>query len=314
MEGLMQADDAIRAALAAVDLPDAALSPAIGGVVSPIHRAVENHCCLATCEGRSPVFLKRRHDDMIAFIETDRVAEASRKAGALGIAPRLLHADPVNGILIFEALGEDWAWGRMDVLRRPQVLENLLAAKRAFHDAAPLAETRSVFDLVANYRRLAEAPGVILPPPVLTVSAAVSQIAAAISAAGVDTVPCHADGASSNVMVAPDDAVRLVDFEWARQADPAHDLGTVLAELLPFDGEALLAIEIATGKPDARILARARLYGAADDLMWALWGFVSAAHSPRKHVEFFKYAEWRLLRARTVVEGPGFEGWLKKVG
>lgn len=309
----MRVDDAMRTALAAVGLPDAALSPAIGGVVSPIHRAVENHCCFATVEGSDPVFVKRRHDDMAVFITPEHAAEASGKAGELGIAPRLLHADPANAILVFEALGEEWSWGRTDVLRRPQVLENLLSAKRIFHKAVPLAETRSVFDLVAEYRRLADVPDVVLPAPVLTVAASIEKVAAAIAAAGVDTVACHADGASSNVMVGPGNTVRLVDFEWARQADPAHDLGTVLAELLPFDGEALLAIEIATGKPDAQILARARLYGAADDLMWALWGFISAARSPRKHVEFFKYAEWRLLRARTVVEGPNFETWLKKV-
>ncbi|MGQ3211905.1 MAG: phosphotransferase [Shinella sp.] len=309
----MQVDDAIRAALRAVGLPGAALSPAIGGVVSPIHRAVENHCCFAIGEGSDPVFVKRRHDDMAVFITPEHAAEASSKAGELGIAPRLLHADPANGILVFEALGEEWAWGHADVLRRPSVLENLLLAKRAFHKAAPLSETRSVFSLIADYRQLADAPDVILPAPVLTVTAAAAQIAAAITAAGVDTVACHADGASSNVMVGPGNTVRLVDFEWARQADPAHDLGTVLAELLPFDGEALLAIEIATGRPDAQMLARARLYGAADDLMWALWGFISAARSPRKHVEFFKYAEWRLLRARTVVEGSHFETWLRKV-
>ncbi len=309
----MQNDDAIQIALERAGMRDAELSPAMGGVVSPIHRAVENHCCFATVAGAKPVFVKRRHDDMAAFIEPARVVEASRKAGELGIAPRLLHADPDHGVLVFEALGEDWHWGHADVLRRPRVLENLLAAKRTFHSAAPLSETRSVFDLVRAYRHLAASPEVTLPGLVQTVAVAVDRIAAAIAAAGVDTVACHADGASSNVMVGPGDAVQLVDFEWARQADPAHDLGTVLAELLPFDGEALLAVEIATGKPDAQVLARARLYGAADDLMWALWGFINAARSPRTHVEFFKYAEWRLLRARTVVEGPHFETWLRQV-
>lgn len=55
-------------------------------------------------------------------------------------------------------------------------------------------------------------------------------------------------------------AAAIVDvarFEWARQADPAHDLGTVIAELLPFDGEALRAIEIAIGMQDAN----ARFHG-----------------------------------------------------
>ncbi|GAJ95479.1 phosphotransferase [Rhizobium rhizogenes] len=309
----MQDDATIQTALEAVGLSGATLSGPIGGVVSPIHRAVENLCFFASKADQPRVFVKRFHDDMSQFIALDCVAEASRKAGELGIAPRLIHADPSNGVLVFEALDEEWAWGHADVLRRPRVLENLLTAKRTFQKAQPLAEARSVFDLVAAYRQVAEEPCVILPAPVFTVSAAVQRIAGAIAAAGVDTVPCHADGVSSNVMVGPDDGVRLVDFEWARQADPAYDIGTVLAELLPFDGEALLAIEIATGKPDAGVLARARLYGAADDLMWALWGFINAAHSPRKHVEFFKYAEWRLLRARTVIEGPRFETWLKQV-
>jgi len=309
----MQHDDPIQATLEQAGFSGAVLSPPIGGVVSPVHRAVENHCCLAATPGAAPVFVKRRHEDMAAFIDPDDAIEASGKAGDIGIAPRLLHADAVRGILIFEALGEEWSWGHVDVLRRPPVLENLLAAKRRFHGVPPLAQTRSVFDLIQTYRRLADAPDVPLPSPVATVSAAVEDIAAVIAASGVDTVACHADGASSNVMVGPSNTVRLVDFEWARQADPAYDLGTVLAELLPFDGEALLAIEMATGKPDAQVLARARLYGAADDLMWALWGFIHAARSPRKHVEFFKYAEWRLLRARTVVEGPRYQAWLKQV-
>ncbi|MBB3302232.1 MULTISPECIES: phosphotransferase [unclassified Rhizobium] len=309
----MQDDVLIQGALEAVGLSGASLSAPIGGVVSPIHRAVENLCFFASKANQPRFFVKRLHDDMSQFIALDGVVEASRKAGELGIAPRLIQADPEGGVLVFEALDDEWDWGHADVLRRPRVLENLLTAKRTFQKAQPLAEVRSVFDLIAAYRQVAEGPGVLLPAPVFTVSAAVQRIAGAIGAAGVDTVPCHADGASSNVMVGPDDGVRLVDFEWARQADPAYDIGTVLAELLPFDGDALLAIEIATGKPDAGVLARGRLYGAADDLMWALWGFINAAHSPRKHVEFFKYAEWRLLRARTVIEGPRFETWLKQV-
>lgn len=309
----MQTNEAIQSAFAVIGLPGAVLSAPIAGVVSPIHRAVENICCFATTPDHPPVFIKQRHDDMADFIASERGAEASRKAGEIGIAPRLLHADTARGVLVFEALGEEWAWAHADALRRPAVLENLLAAKRRFHKVEPLAEKRSVFELVAAYRRLAEAAGAILPAPVQTVAAAVERIGAAIAAAGVDRVACHADGASSNVMVGPGNVVQLVDFEWARQADLAHDLGTVLAELLPFDGDALLAIEIATGKPDAQTLARARLYGAADDLMWALWGFISATRSLRKHVEFFKYAEWRLLRARIVIEGPRFETWLKQV-
>lgn len=309
----MQSEHILHAALAAAGCLGATLTAPIGGVVSPIHRAVENQCRFAVKADGSRVFIKLRHDDMAPFIKTERVVEASRAAGMLGIAPKLLSADTANGILIFEALSDDWAWGHVDVLRRPDVLENLLAAKRAFHAAEPLVETRSVFDLIASYRDKAASATITLPSSVASVASAVDRISQALAASGVDLVPCHADGVSSNVMVGPGNAVQLVDFEWARQADPAYDLGTVLAELLSFDGEALLAIEMATGTASSQTLARARLFGAADDLMWSLWGFISAATSPRKSVEFFKYAEWRLLRARTVVEGPRFETWLKQV-
>lgn len=309
----MESDEAIHATLGQIGCAQAALSPPLPGVVSPVHRAVENRCHIATAAGRAPLFVKQLHADMRDFVEPAHVIEASRKAGDIGVAPRLVHADAGLAVLVFEALDAAWQWGRMDVLRRPPVLEKLLAAKRAFRSVAPLAEQRSVFELIDAYRRIAQASATILPDRVAPAAAAVARVASAIAASGVDPAPCHADGVSSNVMVGPRDEIRLVDFEWARQADPAHDLGTVLAELLPFDGEALLAVEIATGTPDARIFARARLYGAADDVMWALWGFISASRSLRRQVEFFKYAEWRLLRACTILEGPRFETWLARV-
>lgn len=309
----MESDEAIHAMLGQIGYAGAALSPPLPGVVSPVHRAVENRCLIATPVGRAPVFVKHLHEDMRDFVEPAHVIEASRKAGDVGVAPQLVHADAGLAVLVFEALDEAWQWGRMDVLRRPQVLEKLLAAKRAFRSVAPLTEKRSVFELIGAYQGIARASGAMLPDRVAPAAVAVARVAAAIAASGVDPAPCHADGASSNVMVGPRDEIRLVDFEWARQADPAHDLGTVLAELLPFDGEALLAVEIATGTPDARIFARARLYGAADDLMWALWGFIGASRSMRRQVEFFKYAEWRLLRACAILEGPRFETWLAQV-
>lgn len=309
----MESDAAIHATLGQIGYAGAALSPPLPGVVSPVHRAIENRCHIATPVRRAPLFVKHLHEDMRGFVEPAHVIEASRKAGDIGVAPRLVHADAGLAVLVFEALDETWQWGRMDVLRRPSVLEKLLAAKRAFRSVTPLTEKQSVFELIDAYRRIAQASGAILPDRAAPAVAAVARIAAAIAASGVDPAPCHADGVSSNVMVGPRDEIRLVDFEWARQADPAHDLGTVLAELLPFDGEALLAVEIATGTPDARIFARARLYGAADDMMWALWGFISASQSTRRQVEFFKYAEWRLLRACTILEGPRFETWLARV-
>lgn len=309
----MDSDTALHAALAQAGLSGASLAPPIGGAVSPIHRAVENECRLATAPGHSPLFVRRLYADMRPFVDPAHSIEASRKAGEAGVAPRLLAADAASGVLVFEALGEGWTWAYQDRLRQPAALEALLTAKRRFQGVAPLTECRDPFELIGEYLTQAQAAAASLPATLTAALEGVQRAGAALAASGSDRVPCHADGAASNVMLGPDNALKLIDFEWARQTDPAHDLGTVLAELCPEDGEALLAIEMALGAASSQMLARARLYGAADDLMWALWGFILARNSPRRQVEFAKYAEWRLLRARTVLEGPRFERWLAQV-
>lgn len=305
-------DDANLAALAVkAGLVTPRLDPVIPGVVSPVHRAVENACRLARDAVGGAVFLKTLHPDMTGFVDFAASAEASRKAGEAGIAPRLLLADGDSRTLVFEALDDAWRWGRIDDLRQLARFEALVAAKKGFHAVPPLAPRPSLFDLLEDYRHRARTIG--LHGTAEATLTAAEPVIGALRAAGADAVPCHADGASSNVMTGPGSVVRLVDFEWARQSDPAHDLGTLLAELFPLDQEANLAVEIWAGRLDGALLARARLYGALDDLMWSLWGFLSAGTSARTHVEFTKYAEWRLMRARTVLEGARLPGYLARV-
>jgi thiamine kinase-like enzyme len=132
-----------------------------------------------------------------------------------------------------------------------------------------------------------------------------------ITAAGVDLVPCHGDGNVSNVLVV-EDRLLLVDWDCAGLMDPMQDLGVLLAELRPHDAEARQVFELAHGSWDAALFARARVYGVADQLRWALVGLYADAVRPGT-LEYAKFAEWQLLRARTGLRGPGFAEHLRSL-
>ncbi|HEV7834709.1 MAG TPA: phosphotransferase [Caballeronia sp.] len=129
--------------------------------------------------------------------------------------------------------------------------------------------------------------------------ATASRMSAAINASGIDTCPCHADGVTSNVMLHGDDptgALRLVDFDEAANTDPAFDIAVTLNEVLSDLSTWPAALEMPNGHMTNAMLARTRCYAFADDLRWGLWGLKMDATSPRRHIEFLKYAQWRLLR------------------
>jgi len=302
----------LKAFLGMIGYGEAAFSLAAPSVVSPIHRAVENACFAVTSERAAPLFVKVGHGDMSDFVDIDNAAHSSRIAGENGVAPRLLHADPRRRILAFDYLDSSWRWARMDDFIDPALIERVIAAKRAVHGAAAFKEQRSVFDLIRDYSAMATERRVFLPADIPALLGEVARVEAAITASGCDSRPCHADGVASNIMIGPGGAVRLVDFEWARQTDPIYDFATLAVEAFQFDGEIWPAVEMFCGKADQQVFCRARLYGIADDIMWSLWGFLSFAGSPRETVEFVKYAEWRLLRARMNLGDPGYARWLAK--
>jgi thiamine kinase-like enzyme len=114
-------------------------------------------------------------------------------------------------------------------------------------------------------------------------------------------------------MVGPDGAALLLDYDRAGMNDAFYDMAALLTESCAFESEAAAALERRFGRVEAAVLDRCVVLGAADDLMNALWAAVSAATSPRRHVEFKKYSEWRYLRCRSAVGDPRFEERLRRL-
>lgn len=286
--------------------------PSIGSVASPVHRAVESRCFSVDADS-GKMFLKVRYPDMSGFFDEVAVHEGARTASDTGVGARLIHADSQRGCYLFERLDEDWHWGKVDDFADRTVLEHTITAKKTLHKSDPASSDRSVFDVIEDYTKIVDDEQIPVPGTLPVVLQKVRNIAESISAAGVSPVPCHADGVASNVMISTAGEVKLVDFDSYGNHDPYYDLGSVIVEIAQFPDLARAVLEIYDGECRQKEFNRCMLYGIADDLKWALWGFISFRKSRRSQVEFVKYAEWRLLRGLANADGPGFDRWLTKL-
>jgi hypothetical protein len=284
--------------------------PSIGSVVSPVHRGVES-ACFNVKSGSAELFLKVRFPDMAAFFEERAVDEGARRASDLSVGPRLIKSQPDTGSYLFEHLSDDWHWGKVDDFAKPAVLENTVKAKQILHESEGFGDGKSVFDAIEDYAAIISEQNIAVPKTVNGVLEKTRRSAAAIDAAGVTLKPCHGDGVASNVMISSLNEVKLVDFDSAGSHDPYFDLGSMIVEIAQFPDLARSVLEIYDGQCRETELNRCMLYGIADDLKWALWGFISFKTSQRSSVEFVKYAEWRLLRSICNADGPDFDRWLK---
>ncbi|MBP1860431.1 phosphotransferase [Rhizobium herbae] len=292
---------------------DMRYTPGIPGVASPTHRAVDSqNWFVAKGDAPATCFLKILHADQSDFIDLDRSVTAARQASTLGLTPApLWHSAPMSAV-VFDLLPESWRTARMDDLRKPDILEHAIAAKKTLHGSTPFGETWTVFDRIRFAEKaLGDAAIAEVAADGWWMRECVGDIEAAIIASGFDPKPAHADGLASNIMIAPDGAVQLVDFDEARNVDPFYDIGILLNEAFQFDSEMQPALEIFEGQFRQRSLNRCRLYAIADDLFWGVWGTLMDTVSPRGGVEFLKYAQWRLLRCRMALRNPRFEAMLR---
>lgn len=306
------AEAAIRANPAWLGLR-ATYAPLCPDVVSPVHRGVESAVWLVETDGVEPAVLKVMREDMRPYFDTAAAVEAAGRADEAGAGPAVTWADAETGAVVMALLGGDWRTATLWDLQNDNVMAAALDATRRLHDAGPLSWRFDVFARTRDLAARARAEGVSLPADYWWLEKALGDIKDAIAAAGADSAPCRNDGVSSNVMVGPAGAVLLLDYDLGGMNDPVYDLATLLVEAYPFDSEMLPAVEHWCGRADAAILNRCVAYGTVDDLMWATWGALAAHMSPRKHVEFRKYCEWRFLRCRMAVGDPRFEERLRRL-
>lgn len=242
------------------------------------------------------------------FIDRKAAHEASLKAAACGFGAPVCGFDAERGVEIF-AFVEGWRASNNLDFQRATVRRNALLALKSFNDEPLLALTKTVFDMIDEHVDQARRFGCHLPADFPFMMREYEAARSALSAGGLDLVPCMNDTLAGNFMLDAADAVMLVDFEYASNNDRAYELALFFGEMFLSEDaeEELLALYF--GKPDARILSRVSIYRALADLKWSTWAMVQAKLSAIDF-DYHKYGLWKYFRARKMMKHPAWGFWL----
>lgn len=283
------------------------------GAASPSYHGVESATYfVADAPGSEPTtFLKVSEPAAAALLDPAAAFRVADRIAGLGLAPEPLHLMPAQGAILFRRLGPEWRPATLDLLRRPERMGAVIDAFGRIAGGEPFGLPWSVFDGIRRMRVLVSEGADALPPDAWFLFDWGEAIEEALAAAGTDRRPVHGDPHASNLLFDPKGALRLVDFDMGCDTDPHYQLAAFLNEACQFESEMRLGIEIAEGTCRAEVFSRCRAYAAADDLYWGLRALVMDRVSPRRSLEFRKYASWRLLRCRMRITRPDFEETLR---
>ncbi|CAA2105574.1 hypothetical protein MBUL_03262 [Methylobacterium bullatum] len=288
---------------------------AVPGVASPSYHGVESTSYLVGegVDAEPSYFLKVGERAAAALLDPAAAFRAAQRIASIGLAPQPLHLAEAEGAILFACLGPEWRPATLDTLRRPERMATVIEVFRRIGAGEPLGRRWSVFEAIRALRALLGEDADILPQDSWFLFDWVDTIETALAAAGTESRPAHADPHASNLLFSPDGALRLVDFDMACDTDPHYQLGAFLNEACQFEAQMKPGIEMAEGRFREDVFHRCLAYAAADDLHWGLRALAMDRLSPRRALEFRKYAGWRFLRCRMRVGRPGFEESLRSL-
>lgn len=308
-----RAEQAIRR-FAAIDAGRTSYAAATPPVASPSYHAVESASFDVAPDGKEPtLFLRLGADEVAELVDDDVAFAAARRLHELGLSPEPIGRAADERAVLFARLGQGWRAAKIDDLMHAAAVTRLIAMQKTIAEGAMFGRPWSVFDGIDRLWPLVSGTNAALPGDAEWMLAWMTPIREAIAAAGTDLKPAHGDPHSSNVMLGPDNAMMLVDFDMAGDIDPYYQLGVQMNELYQFESQMKPLLEMHDGGFSEKAFSRCRLYAAADDLYWALRSLLQNARSPLRSVEFLKYAGWRFLRCRMLLGHPGFEERLRSL-
>lgn len=289
------------------------IEPAIAVLASPSWRGVDGDSLIARdTENGNTIFIKAIHEDTAFYIDVSAAFDAAIKAGEADIGPRVIHSDIANRVLITEDLSPSWRVAGLEACRNPSFIDKVFEARARFTSVAPLLRDTDVFADVRHFYDLAVSKGAAMPADTNWLVDTVLFAAEQIGPSPNKKVPLHGDGNVSNILMNKQGDVRLVDWDRAGNGDPIEDAGCFMVEAFAFEPEARDAFRRNNPNLDEKAFSRACIFGVADDLRWGIIASIQAHVSERRTNEFYKFANWRLLRARMAVREPRFGDYLRR--
>jgi len=257
-------------------LRDAAATASIAdGRFERIERGLANHAWRVTA-ATGPSRFVRLASATAGEVGADLDAEAGvlRQVAAAGLAPVVVHCDPVSRLLVTEWI--EGVSGDDAVLGRATVITLVAQALQQLHSLAPVAGLRQVSFERQAAQLQAALPGA-MGAPVLDATA--PGVFTALDATVRPRVLCHHDVHGGNIVIDPARRLWLVDWEYAGLGDPVFDLASFASQHALSLAESRLLharyVEAGGQVPWPRLL----LAGWAFDYVQWLWYRTLAARS-----------------------------------
>jgi thiamine kinase-like enzyme len=245
------------------------------------------------------------------LLAIDRANELhnARIAAALGLGPAVLHHFPESGATVVEFLhGRPMTNASLGEAGMPA---RLAATLRVLHGGPRFLRGFDMLALAERYRALAERRGFPLPSGYASRRAAIEALGRALAARPLSAVPCHNDLLADN-FIEQDGRLRVLDWEYSGNGDPAFELGNACRELDYGEDRIGELCQGYFGGAPPPLVARVRLHMIVSDLGWTLWAAIQAAIS-RLAFDFRAYGAARWTRAEAAMDGPDFPRWLEAV-
>src|SRR4029077_18571305 len=107
-----------------------------------------------------------------------------------------------------------------------------------------------------------------------------------------------------------DGRLRLVDWGYSGNGDPAFELGNTCRELDYDDARLRELCQAYFGRAPEAFVARVRLHMIVSDVGWTLWAAIQTAVS-RIAFDFAAYGAARWARAGTAMDSTDFPRWIE---
>ena len=277
--------------------------------IRPLANGLTNANYRVDVDGRAFVVrIPGASTDLLAIDRANELHNA-RVAAALGIGPAVLHHFADSGALVVEFIH-----GRPmtnATLREPGMPGRIAATLRVLHGGPRFLRAFDMLALADGYRAMIERRGFPAPSGYRARRPAIGRIGAALGARPLPAVPCHNDLLADNY-IEQDGRLRLVDWEYSGNGDPAFELGNTCRELDYDDARVEELCRAYFGDAPAALVARVRLHMIVSDVGWALWAAIQTAIS-RIAFDFAAYGAARWRRAEAAMDSAEFPRWMDAV-
>jgi thiamine kinase-like enzyme len=277
--------------------------------IRPLTSGLTNANYRVDVDGRAFVVRIPGASTELLAIDRGNELHSARVAAALGIGPAVLHHFPDSGATVIEFLH-----GRPmtnATLQEPGMPGRIAATLRALHAGPRFLRDFDMLGLAEGYWAVIERRGFPVPPGYRARRPVIQEIGAALAAHPLPSVPCHNDLLADNY-IEQDGRLRLLDWEYSGNGDPAFELGNTCRELDYNEDRVRELCRAYFGRAPASLVARISLHTITSDVGWTLWAAIQTGIS-RIEFDFSAYGAARWARAGAAMDSLDFPRWIEAV-